>query len=518
MTSIDQTALERLAEKIPEQVRGPGGAIGVVKDGKIVLRHVWGHADPKNHVPVTSKTRFPICSISKEFTCGVLLDLGKDLDSYQPALRHHLPNLETPLPGIRDLCNNQSGLRDYWALTVLHGADAEGAFRREDAKPVFARMRTTHFAPGSRYSYSNGNFRILSDLIEDASGRSLGELYRERIFHVAGMETAELLPDTAYPADGIVGHEGNDAVGFFPATNRIYWSGDAGISASLDDMLAWECFIDRTRDDEAGLYRRLSEPQTFSDGKKASYGYGLAHDTVGSHATTGHGGALRGFRAHRVHAASARLSVVVLFNHEGNAQETATRLMKAALGIPAEKQTETPADAAWKGQYLDPETGLLLTLSPGHSGLKVQFAGSPERLSLENESSARSPAMTLSRKDDVVTYERWRENLRGTAIRVTGEAKRDVAGRYRSSEVDGFFEIVETGGAVYGYFEGLLGKGEMTPLYPVAEDIWALPCRRSMDAPAPGDWTVRFERNSDGSIRGLSIGCWLARNVSYVRV
>jgi len=517
MPPIDQAALERLAESIPNEVRGPGGAIGVVKDGETVLRYVWGHADPKRHLPVTPATRLPICSISKQFTCGVLLGLGRDLDSFEPAIRDWLPNMETVRPSALELCNNQSGLRDYWALTVLHGADAEGVFRREDARPLFARMRSTHFAPGSRYSYSNGNFRILSDLIEEAAGRSLAELYRQRIFDAAGMETAELLPDTAHPADGMVGHEGNDAVGFFPATNRIYWTGDAGISASLDDMLAWERFIDRSRDDADGLYRRLSQPQTFSDGRPAPYGFGLSHDRIGAVATTGHSGALRGFRAQRVHAASERLSVVVLFNHEGSAVETASRLMKTALGIAAEAPAGTPADAGWNGRYLDRETGLLLTLSANGGGLGAQFAGSPEQLAIRAAESAASPSMTLSRRGDAVDYERWRENLHGTATRMTGKARPDIAGRYHSAELDAAFRIVDTSGALHGFFEGFLGTGEMAPLYPVAEDLWVLPCRRSMDAPAPGDWTIRIARNGDGTVGGLTLGCWLARNIGYVR-
>ena len=39
--------------------------------------------------------------------------------------------------------------------------------------------------------------------------------------------------------------------------------------ASLDDMIAWERFIDRTRDDAQGLYRRLSARPNFADGRKA---------------------------------------------------------------------------------------------------------------------------------------------------------------------------------------------------------------------------------------------------------
>lgn len=515
MTSIDWANLERAAKEVSERARGPGGAIGVVKNGEIVLRHTWGYADPKRHLPVTAGTRFPICSISKQFTCGVLLDLGNGPEDFDATLQDYLPNMETMRPSIRQLCNNQSGLRDYWAVTVLHGADAEGVFRREDAKPLFARMRTTHFAPGSRYSYSNGNFRILSDIIEEHSGRPLGDLYRERIFDAAGMETAELLPNTTTLADEIVGHEGNDTVGFFPATNRIYWTGDAGISASLDDMLAWERFIDLTRDEETSLYRRLSRPQAFSNGREAPYGNGLAHDMVGEIPTTGHGGALRGFRAHRLHAASERLSVVVLFNHEGDAQAATRLLMKAALGLPGEKQEEITADPGWKGHFLDPETGLLMTLSSGHSGIKASFAGSPERLSIDQEGTARSPSMTLVRRGEEVDFERWRENLRGTARRVTGQTVRDIAGRYYARELDAYLEIVETNGIFHGFFEGFLGKGGMTPLKPLGQDVWTLPCRRSMDAPAPGDWTIRIHKSGTGPVRGLTIGCWLARNIEY---
>ncbi|SSC65155.1 hypothetical protein [Ciceribacter selenitireducens] len=48
----------------------------------------------------------------------------------------------------------------------------------------------------------------------------------------------------------------------------------------------------------------------------------------------------------------------------------------------------------------------------------------------------------------------------------------------------------------------------------MAEDIRALPCRRSMDAPAPGEWTIQISRHGDGTISGLTIGCWLARNIA----
>ncbi|MBU1174715.1 MAG: D-aminopeptidase [Alphaproteobacteria bacterium] len=518
MPSFEPSALETAAARLAETVRGPGGAVGATRNGAVVLSHVWGHADPKRHLPVTTATRFPVCSISKQFTCGALLSLVGDPDDHDGFLKTGLPNFETARPRIRHLCHNQSGLRDYWALTGLHGANPGDVFRREDARLLFARMRSTHFAPGSRYSYSNGNFRLLSDLIEEVSGRSLGEVLRRRLFDPAGMPTAELIADTTLPADGTVGHEGNPAVGFFPAVNRIVWSGDAGISASLDDMLAWERHIDATRDDESGLYRRLSAPQTFSDGRAAPYGFGLAHDRIGSVATTGHGGALRGFRAYRLYAPSERVSVVVLFNHEASAHDAALRLMRAALGLPPDAEPEGAADPGWAGNYLDPETGLLWMLAPDRTGLSSWFTAEPEHLCIDAADTARSPAVTLRRRSGEFDYERWRENLRGTARRVTGRPRPDIAGRYHARELDAHFEIGASGGALFGYFEGFLGRGDIIPIYPVADDLWVLPSRRALDAPAPGNWTIRVERDASGAVSSLVLGCWLARDIRYARL
>lgn len=519
MNNLDLPALERAILALPQQYRGPGGVVGVVRDGEVILRHVWGYADLAERKPMTAATLLPICSISKHFTCAVLLDTVGDPARLDSALDAYLPLIEGKHPSVAHLCHNQSGLRDYWALTVLQGALADGVFRREDARPMLASARSTHFEPGTRYSYSNGNYRILADLIEDYTGRSLCELYDRSTFAPAGMTTAALTADTSISPNGVVGYEGNETTGYFEAKNRIYWAGDAGISATLDDMLAWECFIDRTREDSDGLYRRLSVPQTYADGTAATYGFGLAHERIGDVAITGHGGALRGFRSRRLHAASERLSIVVMFNHEADAHAAATALMKVALGY---RDAEAPA-GAWDteqfGTYLEPETGLALTTRPlGPGRLELRFATAGEVLQIGTDGIARSGAVSLTAQQTGLEMERERENLVTMAQKVTGKAKPDIAGRYRSSELGADIEIISTSGVFFAGFEGLLGKGAMHAMQPAAEDIWLVSCKRSMDAPAPGDWTVRIHRDGKGAICGLTIGCWLARQIGYIKV
>ncbi|MDQ0320748.1 D-aminopeptidase [Pararhizobium capsulatum DSM 1112] len=515
MSELDLASLENAVRSLPNRYKGPGGVVGVVKDGKVILKQAWGYADLENRRPMDAGTLMPICSISKQFTCAILLDLVGDPAKLDHRLAEFLPNLKDRRPTVADLCNNQSGLRDYWAMTVLHGAAADGVFRREDALPLLARMTHTHFAPGSHYSYSNGNFRILLDLIETESGRPLAELYREKLFGPAGMKTAVLAADTSAPLNGVIGYEGSDTVGFFPAANRIFWSGDAGIAATLDDMLAWEIFIDSTRDEANGIYNRISTPQPFSDGTPSRYGYGIAREDVGGIDVTGHGGALRGFRARRLHSASERVSVVVMFNHDADAHAAALSVMKAALGQSDEQPKGSTTDAGWSGSYLDPASGLVVQVTAGPEKIEASFAGGPETLTLGEDGIARSSSMTLARDSDAIRMERAGENLKTVAVRITGAVREDIAGHFVSDELGASLDIVAAGNAFCGSFDGFLGKGAMHPIYAVGEDVWVLACRRSMDAPAPGDWTIRIHRDDKDQVKGLTIGCWLARHVDY---
>src|SRR5690606_8202751 len=185
------------------------------------------------------------------------------------------------------------------------------------------------------------------------------------------MNDAVLATETSLPEDRGVGYEGIDVTGFFPADTAIFWIGDAGISASLDDMLAYERWIDATREDESGLYRRVSVQPTYSDGTPATYGYGLARHEIAGLAFTGHAGALRGFRAQRLNARDARLSVVVIFNHESDTYGAARSLIEAALG----QKTPDPAPIpdGWDGQWLA-DDGLLVQIESGRRNATVSYA------------------------------------------------------------------------------------------------------------------------------------------------
>ena len=249
MTASLSTRLDRAVETLPRAYPGPGGAVAVLRDGEMLVRHAWGWANAERRIPFTPRTLFRMCSITKQFTCGVVLDAFPDPSVLDGDVRARLPLLEQPAPGALHLCHNQSGLRDYWAVAMLHGSPVEAPFGDTEAARVIAGTRTLQFAPGTRHSYVNQNFRILADILQERTGRGFAELLRTRIFERAGMATALLAADTSAMPDGTQGYEGTPTGGFRAAENRILWTGDAGLGASLDDMIAWERHIDATRDD-----------------------------------------------------------------------------------------------------------------------------------------------------------------------------------------------------------------------------------------------------------------------------
>ncbi|KAL1647106.1 hypothetical protein SLS58_002877 [Diplodia intermedia] len=533
---VTRESVERILLTIPSRYRGPGGAIAVVHDGELVGQHVWGFADLDRRIPMTPATLFPICSTTKQMLCQAILDLERDPP---PALlggdvRQQLTAAITALLGpdlfpgpdnmtVDNLWDMRSGLRDYWALCTLWGAAPESRYTiAAHSQPTLARLAKTrppgHFAAAAAMSYSNTNYHVLGRAVEAVTRESIGALLARRVFQPAGMATARVVADTATPLlpGGCVGHEGDgDAVGFFaPARNAIEWAGDAGAVASLADMVAYERYFDRLwrDDDDHRDYRRLAgDPGRYKDGAPARYRMGLSHVRLGEPAalTVGHGGALRGFRVHRRYVPEARLSVVVLFNHEASAEGCAARIIEELLGL-----SSVPAAGGGETEAV-----------PGGDGgeVSVLWAGDDFRVPLgDDPRNARSRDMIASVDGDSLHVQCLVDNVKIEAKRVV---KRDgdlagssFSGDFRCEELDSTLHCTGQGDLLYGAFDGFLGEGPPHLMRHVGGDVWFLADPRGMDAPAPGNWTVVLRRDDQGSVIGFTIGCWLARKLEYVKV
>lgn len=154
-------------------------------------------------------------------------------------------------------------------------------------------------------------------------------------------------------------------------------------------------------------------------------------------------------------------------------------------------------------------------------GVKLHYGPSAARAVVAPDGIARGQDFSLSKEDNRLVMQRRSENLTVTAHRLEPVEWADAtvaAGRYWCEELEAFLEIEARDGAAFAVFEGLYGKGPMERMYALAEDVWIVTSRRALDAAAPGDWTVLIQRDAAGAVTGLTLGCWLARGLTYQRL
>lgn len=508
----------------------------MLQDGEVITQKIWGYANMDKRTPINSKTLMPICSISKQIVCALLFDLeenppldiaakGTFTECMEEALRKMLPESLTKDTGltVRHLCDMQSGLRDYWALAMICGAKPDDPFTiGGDGMKMLSLYRTLHFQPGAEYSYSNINFFLVARMIESITKEPLPKLLEERVFRPANMTTAQLIPSTAQQPGDCLGYEGNEQYGFLAAVNRIEWSGDAGITASLEDMIAYEKYFDK-RWSEKSKYSIVASARTYKDGVYAPYSYGLGHHQIEHVATVGHSGALRGWRIHRRYVEQERISVIVMFNHENNsADKAATYIIRKALNLPDPPTSDVKPATQWFGDFLDEETQLSITVAEAAKGqISIRYSRNPEDVRLVAPNRAESKDNIATINGDTLEIHRIGENRKLLAQRIKQEPMIDgskLQGQYYCSELGSTFVCQGQDNMLYGAFDGLLGQGPANLMRRLGENVWAWACPRALDHTPPGDWTIVFKENGDGDVTGCTIGCWLARNLSFSKV
>ena len=93
----DQQFFEQFGQKVQDGLAlwdSPSAAIGVIKDGKVVLCEGYGVRDVEQKLPATRETLYQIGSCSKAFTSAlvaIMVDQGK-LDWDTP-IREYVPEM-----------------------------------------------------------------------------------------------------------------------------------------------------------------------------------------------------------------------------------------------------------------------------------------------------------------------------------------------------------------------------------------------------------------------------------------
>ena len=120
-------SIDEILATVPHLSRGPGGVIAVVKDGALLGQRAWGYADLDARIPMTTKTQFPICSISKQMVCLAMQSLLHDptpemAERSTDAAQQFEDELQKLLPNLK--CGGKDGTPTPHGTTPSHSRTA----------------------------------------------------------------------------------------------------------------------------------------------------------------------------------------------------------------------------------------------------------------------------------------------------------------------------------------------------------------------------------------------------------
>ncbi len=314
--------MEHIAE-FYRQRDGFMGTVVVTRKGQTVFERSYGYANVERRSPFAQDTRFPIGSLSKQFTAAAILLLQQDGKlKTTDSLRQFYKDAPAAWARItlRNLLTQTSGIPDF---------DFSDAVRQGPRLPQknieTVASQPLKFEPGTAFDYSNTNYVLLAMVIERASGEPYCRFLQERIFEpLRLMQTGCIWVSGAIP-HGAAGYRPSPT-GFAAAENDDLTSiaGAGSLYSTAGDLIRWTSALYGGRVLSQSSLKEMTTP--FLDG----YAYGLE---VEDHKRISHDGVTDGFYVGVDYLPKTKTIVAVFsnVNADGNQRSPGSFAMEAEL-------------------------------------------------------------------------------------------------------------------------------------------------------------------------------------------
>lgn len=336
----------------------PNGTILVAYQDEIIFEQGFGIADLSHQIVSASDTQYLLASASKQFTAAALLKAiyekniqaglsEADLVNLQEhiqidlnrAISYYLPE-EHPI---------WAGAMPFWAqeITLHQLLTHSSGIANITCLPGFAKFRDSppniqtliglfknenlEFKPGSKYAYSNSNYILLGEIIQQITGLSLDVYMQTILFDPINMSS------TFMALKGTV----NDLKQFDPRANKLARGynfdsaaqsltltevkkyepmqiprGAGGIISTAPDLLKWNNALYSSKIFPMFLLKLMLDPHIPVE-ENISYGYGIKvveSKELGTYYY--HNGAIPGFQSNITYIPSLQLTIICLTNTE----------------------------------------------------------------------------------------------------------------------------------------------------------------------------------------------------------
>ncbi len=538
-------SLVLISKEVPTD--GPGCAMAVILNGKVILKKGYGLANLEKNIPITPATAFNIGSMTKQFTAACILILTQDgklsLDDEIHQYIPELPDYGQPVT-IRQLIHHTSGIWSNDLLLVLCGRKfADSLSTQDDLKMIF-RCHTLNFTPGAEHLYCNSGYVLLGEVVARVSGKSLGAFAQERIFKPLGMSRTVFndSPEKAIRNEALSYTRPGDST-WIPTGERSNSSvGANNLYTTVEDLARWQRNFYDQKVGGPHFTELMQTRGMLNKGDTLSYAFGLVVEEDGGQLTVSHGGATPGFRCDMMRLPEHGLSVVCLCNSDqGSPGSTVREIAKIVLGDsfatannsePAAKDSTAKVTlkprslSSYTGKY-QMDNGFAITITQEDSVLKGQGTGQsqfglvPETDSLFHIAEAPEIKMVFHGTDrgpatHFILYQNGEHCLKRIEDQetLTTVQLAAFAGEYYSDELDATYRVELVTDSLFIHtpvidplfrkISGITGKDPL--VHSGVADTFYL-----------SSIPVVFKRNDQGKVTGFTIDVGRVRNLLFVR-
>jgi CubicO group peptidase (beta-lactamase class C family) len=348
--------LDSIVTRAMDAFAVPGVAVGIVKDGRVVLSKGYGVRELGESGAVDASTIFAIGSDTKAFTTAalaMLVDEGRI--HWDDKVIDHLPQFQLQDPyvtrefTIRDLLTHRSGIAPSAGdLMVFPDTD----FKRAEIMRGLRYLRPVS-SFRSRFAYNNVLYMVAGEIIPAVTGSSWEDFVQRRIIDRLGMTGCTAANTTSAGADNVAAAHAvvDGKLRRVAPVDVTVIAAAGGIRCNVSGMVKWMSLLLGGGDsaDDALLSvkqrRELWTPQTpgpvsplltkLHGTHFRAYGLGWNLEDFHGHQRVFHSGGLLGMVAHVTLIPEIGLGVVVLANQQAGEAVNAITLhvAKAYLGI-----------------------------------------------------------------------------------------------------------------------------------------------------------------------------------------
>jgi CubicO group peptidase (beta-lactamase class C family) len=273
----------------------PGCTVAVARDGRLVFAEAYGAASLEPSMPMTTATVVDIGSTSKQFTATAIALLAeRGLVDVAAPLSTYISGLPTWADRVTvdRLIHHQSGIPDYIGLLNASGVETTEPSTEADALQALAGATELEFEPGTRFSYSNSNYFLLSQVVLAATGSDLGSFLAMEVFEPLGLEA---VMDPTAVIDGKASSYGRVGDEWVNADSPWEQLGDGAIQTTPTQLVTWASeywspTIGGADINARRLVDAVDDPQI-----GGRYGYGIVEAEVAGRRVLTHAGGWGGF-------------------------------------------------------------------------------------------------------------------------------------------------------------------------------------------------------------------------------